>query len=73
MRRPVVAIVCRNHELSEKLEESIAALESGGRFVDPATLPGEAALNAVHAQLSRVCRGEFPRRTDCQSDSFSST
>lgn len=60
MRRPILAVACKNHELADKLAESIAALENGARFVDPATLPSDATLVAVHAQLARLIREGLP-------------
>ena len=57
MSRRLLAIRCKNRDLIPELEASIAALEGGARFVDPATLPREVDLHAAHAQLARVCRG----------------
>lgn len=44
MRRPVIAIACKGHELADKLAESIAAL-----VVDPARLPSTEALHVTHS------------------------
>jgi hypothetical protein len=48
-------------DLTEQLSASLAAVRDGARFVDPATLPTEKDLVAVHAQLSRVIR-EQPKK-----------
>ena len=56
MRRRVLSVACRASELEQRLAESVAALEGGARFVDPAVLLPEAALHALHAKLWRGVR-----------------
>lgn len=55
-RRRVLSLACRAGDLEQQLAASIALLESGARFVDPATLPREVDLHAAHAQLARNAR-----------------
>jgi hypothetical protein len=55
-RRRIVAVSCRAGELGVRLAESIALLESGARFIDPAELPTELEINSCHAQLARLTR-----------------
>ncbi|HVJ13865.1 MAG TPA: hypothetical protein VM686_00430 [Polyangiaceae bacterium] len=56
MRRRIVAIRCKNRDLIPELEASLAAVEHGARFVDPATLHSESALHALQARLWRGVR-----------------
>jgi len=46
----------RASDMTEILESSVHAVQSGGRFVPSWELPDDAALTAVHAELARLCR-----------------
>jgi hypothetical protein len=44
------------NDLTELLESSVAAVQTGGRFVSRLELPSESQLVATQAELARVCR-----------------